>query len=81
MKFKKQFGEQEDAAASTNSTPATGAGTPASKWDSGVVRGKANPVDSKSKWDSGAARGKANPIDSKSKWESGLTRGKANPLN
>jgi hypothetical protein len=79
MKFKKQFGEQEDAAASTS--PSNGGGTPASKWDSGVARGKANPVDSKSKWDSGAARGKANPIDSKSKWESGLTRGKANPLN
>jgi hypothetical protein len=81
MKFKKQFGEQEDAAASTSTTPATGAATPASKWDSGVVRGKANPVDSKSKWDSGAARGKANPIDSKSKWTSGMNRGKANPLN
>ena len=81
MKFKKQFGEQEDAAASTSTTPGTGGATPASKWDSGVVRGKANPVDSKSKWDSGAARGNANPIDSKSKWTSGMNRGKANPLN
>jgi hypothetical protein len=64
MKSKKQFGEQEDAAAaSTNSTPATGGGTPASKWDSGVVRGKANPVDSKSKWESGLTRGKANPLN------------------
>jgi hypothetical protein len=81
MKFKKQFGEQEDAAASTSTAPATDGATPASKWDSGVARGKANPVDSKSKWDSGAARGKANPIDSKSKWTSGMNRGKANPLN
>ena len=73
MKIKKQFGEQE--------TQGGGGGTPASKWDSGVTRGKANPIDSKSKWDSGTTRGKANPIDSKSKWESGLNRGKANPLN
>ena len=76
MKFKKQFGEQEDAAA-----PASNGGTPSSKWESGATRGKANPIDSKSKWESGATRGKANPIDSKSKWESGATRGNANPLN
>jgi len=51
------------------------------KWESGVKRGKANPIDSKSKWESGLTRGKANSVDSKSKWESGLTRGKANPIN
>jgi hypothetical protein len=74
MKFKKEFNEQEDA-------PASNGGTPASKWESGTTRGKANPIDSKTKWESGATRGKANPIDSKAKWESGATRGKANPLN
>ena len=51
------------------------------KWESGVKRGKANPIDSKIKWESGLTRGKANPIDSKTKWQSGLTRGKANPLS
>jgi hypothetical protein len=76
MKIKKQFGEQEAQAGAESS----GGGTPASKWETGLTRGKANPIDSKSKWDSGATRGKANPIDSKSKWESGLNRGKANPL-
>lgn len=76
MKFKKQFGEQEDAA-----PLASNGGTPSSKWESGATRGKANPIDSKSKWESGVTRGKANPIDSKSKWESGASRGKANPLN
>lgn len=60
MKFKKQFGEQEDAAASA---PASNGGTPSSKWESGATRGKANPIDSKSKWESGATRGKANPLN------------------
>ena len=59
MKFKKQFGEQEDAAAA----PASNGGTPSSKWESGATRGKANPIDSKSKWESGATRGKANPLN------------------
>ena len=39
MKFKKQFGEQEDAA-----PPASNGGTPSSKWESGATRGKANPL-------------------------------------
>jgi hypothetical protein len=73
MKNKKQFGEQESDAGAASQTPA-------SKWESGASRGKANPIDSKSKWESGVTRGKANPIDSKSKWESGASRGKANPL-
>ena len=44
MKFKKQFGEQEDAAAAP---PASNGGTPSSKWESGATRGKANPSESK----------------------------------
>ena len=60
MKFKKQFGEQEEAPAAA---PASNGGTPSSKWESGATRGKANPIDSKSKWESGASRGKANPLN------------------
>lgn len=56
MKFKKQFGEQEEA-------PASNGGASSSKWESGATRGKANPIDSKSKWESGASRGKANPLN------------------
>ena len=55
MKNKKQFGEQESDAGAASQTPA-------SKWESGASRGKANPIDSKSKWESGASRGKANPL-------------------
>ncbi len=33
-----------------------------SKWESGVQRGKGNPVDSGTKWESGVQRGKGNPI-------------------
>ena len=58
MKIKKQFGEQEAQGGAESS----GGGTPASKWETGLTRGKANPIDSKSKWDSGATRGKANPL-------------------
>lgn len=78
MKIKKQFGEEQEGAASTGTESG---GSTAAKWDSGVIRGKANPIDSKSKWDSGVTRGKANLIDSKTKWDSGVTRGKANPLS
>jgi hypothetical protein len=33
-----------------------------SKWDSGVQRGKGNPIETGSKWESGLQRGKGNPI-------------------
>ena len=33
-----------------------------SKWDSGVQRGKGNPIETGSKWESGVQRGKGNPI-------------------
>jgi hypothetical protein len=48
------------------------------KWDSGVKRGKANPVGN-TKWDLGLTRGKANQLGV-TKWESGVTRGKGNTL-
>lgn len=50
-------------------------------WESGVTRGKGNPISNIGNWESGLTRGKANPISNTGNWESGLTRGKANPLN
>ena len=32
------------------------------KWETGITRGKANPIDATSKWDSGIERGKGNPV-------------------
>lgn len=32
------------------------------KWETGLSRGKANPIDQASKWESGVERGKGNPI-------------------
>ena len=59
MKFKKQFGEQEDAAAA----PASNGGTPSSKWESGATRGLANPI-GLTKWRDvyKITRGKANTL-------------------
>lgn len=56
---------------------ATGAGTP---YDSGVTRGKGNPISNTGTWESGADRGKGNPISNHGNWESGVARGKGNPL-
>jgi len=40
-----------------------GAGYPTvTKWESGVARSKANPIDFKKKWESGLTRGKANTL-------------------
>jgi hypothetical protein len=76
--------EQEAEAPSAGATPSSGGGEKkgyptVTKWDSGVTRGKANPIDQKSKWDSGVTRGKANQI-AVTKWESGVKRGKGNTL-
>ena len=48
------------------------------KWESGVSRGRANPVGN-TKWESGLTRGKANQVGV-TKWESGTKRGKGNTL-
>jgi hypothetical protein len=32
------------------------------KWETGVNRGKANPIDQNSKWETGIQRGKGNPV-------------------
>lgn len=52
------------------------------KWETGIKRGPANPINPKQKWSDTyqTKRGKANTIDPKSKWSTGLTRGKANTL-
>lgn len=85
-----ELDEQESSDTLTDVKPSTNtptepskSSTPANvtKWESGVKRGKGNPIDDKKKWESGATRGRGNPIDDKKKWESGATRGKANPLN
>ena len=53
-----EISEEGEAAASTG-----GAGYPTvTKWDSGVVRGKGNPIDYKKKWESGLTRGKGNTL-------------------
>jgi len=31
-------------------------------WETGLTRGKANPIDMTSKWESGLTRGKGNPV-------------------
>lgn len=32
------------------------------KWETGVSRGKANPIDASTKWETGITRGKGNPV-------------------
>jgi len=61
------------------STGGKGQGYPTvTKWDSGVKRGKANPVGN-TKWDLGLTRGKGNQLGV-TKWDSGVTKGKGNTL-
>lgn len=52
-------GEIEEDAEGGESAPSSPS---MSKWESGVQRGKGNPIDSGSKWESGVQRGKGNPI-------------------
>jgi hypothetical protein len=42
--------------------PSTPSSPTMSKWETGLTRGKANPIDQNSKWESGINRGKANPL-------------------
>lgn len=57
-----EIGEQEDTGGATTSGGAT-LGYPAvTKWETGLTRGKANSIDSKSKWTTGLTRGKANTL-------------------
>jgi Zn-dependent peptidase ImmA (M78 family) len=52
---KQEMGEQEDGG-ETPSSPTM------NKWETGIQRGKANPIDPTSKWETGISRGKANPL-------------------
>ena len=72
-----ELGEQ-DAAASPSGGGAASEYPTVTKWESGVSRGKANPVGT-TKWESGLTRGKSNQIGV-TKWESGTKRGKGNTL-
>ena len=51
-----ELDEDEEGGESAPSSPSM------TKWESGVQRGKGNPIDSGSKWESGLQRGKGNPI-------------------
>jgi hypothetical protein len=50
-----EISEEGEAAASGGYPTVT-------KWESGVTRSKANPIDFKKKWESGLTRGKANTL-------------------
>jgi hypothetical protein len=49
-------------------------------WESGVSRGKANPISNTGTYEFGTQRGKANPISNTGTYEFGTQRGKANPI-
>lgn len=51
---------EDDAPATGGSAPSAGYPT-VTKWESGVTRGKANPI-SNNKWETGVKRGKANTL-------------------
>lgn len=51
-----EIDEQEDGGEPAPSGPSM------TTWETGLTRGKANPIDGTSKWDSGINRGKGNPI-------------------
>ncbi len=50
-------GESASAGSSTGNSKATG-----KKWETGVTRGKANPISNHGEWETGIKRGKANPV-------------------
>jgi len=59
---------------SSGGDTSTGSGKPVKKWETGLNRGKANPV-ANTKWETGLSRGKANQIGN-TKWSSGRGMGK-----
>ena len=48
--------EEEEGGDSAPSSPSM------DKWETGLNRGKANPIDATSKWETGIQRGKGNPV-------------------
>lgn len=51
-----EIDEQEDGGEPAPSGPSM------DKWETGLTRGKANPIDTTSTWESGITRGKGNPV-------------------
>lgn len=51
-----EIDEQEDGGEPAPSGPSM------DTWETGLTRGKANPIDTTSKWESGITRGKGNPL-------------------
>jgi hypothetical protein len=51
-----EIDEQEEGGEPAPSGPAM------STWETGLTRGKANPIDDTTKWESGINRGKGNPV-------------------
>ena len=51
-----EIDEQEDGGEPAPSGPSM------DKWETGLTRGKANPIDDTTKWESGLTRGKGNPV-------------------
>ena len=64
---------------STSSDSGGGGGTGAPGWETGLNRGRANPLQSGAPYDTGLTRANANPLQSGSPWETKVSRGKGNP--
>jgi hypothetical protein len=86
VKKNKPLDEQDAPAAAPEPAPAPasapsggessgGGGKTPKKWESGLTRGKANPVGN-TKWESGRTLGKTYMNDPKYKWTSGRQMGK-----
>lgn len=55
--------EEEITEDSSSDSSSTGNPDAAGKvWDTGVKRGKANPISNHGEWETGAVHGKANPV-------------------
>ena len=57
--------QEQDAGSTTASSSTPSAPSPyptVTKWESGLTRGKANPVNNKEKWTTGIKRGKSNTL-------------------
>jgi hypothetical protein len=67
--------EAAPAAAPSGGESSGGGGKTPKKWESGLTRGKANPVGN-TKWESGRTLGKTYMNDPKYKWTSGRQMGK-----
>ena len=51
--------DEEDEGGGESSAPSSPS---MGKWETGVSRGKANPIDASTKWETGITRGKGNPV-------------------